>query len=304
LSRRPLDPALVSAAVYANSFRTVQRAARATGLRTYSLRQDALRHGGDHRVAEEFLVNSRLRRRDVEFESSVGAFFTEAGATMASLVGHSARPTDDAVPLPSPLPLPMSLSAAIQRRRSVRSYTGESVPLDYVATLAFAAEGVTHTAASGDSGAEMALRSAPSAGALYPVELGVAAMRVDDLPRAVYAYDAQRHELQPIGDETALEGLLASLALADDVVMCSQADLVCLFVARPWRSMRKYGPRGMRHVFLEAGAMAENVNLAAVALGLGAVDCSSVYDDEAHEALGMDGVYEAIVHAQVLGTPA
>jgi SagB-type dehydrogenase family enzyme len=297
LSRRPLDPALVSAAVYANSFRTVQRTARATGLRTYSLRQDALRHAGDHRVAEEFLVNSRLRRRDVEFESSVGAYFTEAGATMASLVGHSARPAENAVQLPAPLPLAMSVSAAIQQRRSVRSYTGEPIPLDYLATLAFAAEGVTH-------GGEMALRSAPSAGALYPVELRLAAMRVDDLPRAVYSYDAQRHELQPIGGETALDGLLASLAVADDVVMCSQADLICLFVARPWRSMRKYGPRGMRHVFLEAGAMAENVNLAAVALGLGAVDCSSVYDDEAHEALGMDGVYEAIVHAQVLGTPA
>jgi len=198
----------------------------------------------------------------------------------------------------------MSVSEAIRQRRSVRTYTGEPVPLSWVATLAFAAEGVTHTTASGDSGVEMALRSAPSAGALYPVELRLAALRVTDLACAVYAYDAQRHELVTVGDETALDGLMESLAVADEIVMCSQAALVCLFVARPWRSMRKYGPRGMRHVFIEAGAMAENVNLAAVALGLGAVDCSSVYDDEAHEALGIDGVYEAVVHAQVLGTPA
>jgi SagB-type dehydrogenase family enzyme len=301
LSRKPLDPALVSAAVYANSFRTVQRAARATGLRTYALRQDALRHAGDHRVAEEFLVNSRLRRRDIEFESSVGAYFTEAGATMASLIGRSARQNAQAISLPAPLPLPMAVSEAIQRRRSVRTYTGESVPLDYVATLAVAADGVTQ--AAGEGGADMALRSTPSAGALYPVELWLAALRVDDLARGVYAHDAQRQELLPVGDETAVDGLMASLAVAEDVVMCSQAALLCVYVARPWRSMRKYGPRGMRHVFLEAGAMAEQVNLAAVALGLGGVDCSSVYDDEAHEALGVDGVYEAIVHAQVLGTP-
>jgi len=299
-----LNPALVSAAVYANGFRTLQRAAGSTGLRTYALRQDALRHGGDHRIAEEFLVNSRLRRRDVDFESSVEGFFTEAGATMASLVGHSADATENAVALPSPLPMPMSLSAAIQRRRSVRTYTGEAIPLEYVATIAFSAEGVTHSTDAARDGSPMALRASPSAGALYPVELRVAALRVDGLARAVYAYDAQRHRLQPIAGEPALDGLLSSLALANDVLMWSHAALICMFVARPWRSIRKYGPRGMRHVFLEAGAMAEHVNLAAVALGLGAVDCSSVYDDEAHDALGMDGVYEAIVHAQVLGTPA
>jgi SagB-type dehydrogenase family enzyme len=75
-----------------------------------------------------------------------------------------------------------------------------------------------------------------------------------------------------------------------------------LLVGRPWRSMRKYGARGMRHVFLEAGAMAEHVHLAATALGLGSVDCSSVYDDEAHEALGMDGLYEALLHVVVVGS--
>jgi nitroreductase len=59
----------------------------------------------------------------------------------------------------------------------------------------------------------------------------------------------------------------------------------------------------MRHVFLEAGAIAEHVNLAAAALGIGSVDSSSFYDDEVHEALGIDGVFEALVHAQVLGVP-
>jgi nitroreductase len=57
----------------------------------------------------------------------------------------------------------------------------------------------------------------------------------------------------------------------------------------------------MRHALLEAGAIAAHINLAAAALGLGSVDCSSLFDDEVHEALGVDGIYEAVVHAVVVG---
>jgi SagB-type dehydrogenase family enzyme len=82
-----------------------------------------------------------------------------------------------------------------------------------------------------------------------------------------------------------------------------EAAAICFLVARPWRSMRKYGDRGMRFVFLEAGAMAQNIALVAVALGLGSVDCGSFYDDEVHETLDIDGVYETLIHAVFLGTP-
>ena len=69
----------------------------------------------------------------------------------------------------------------------------------------------------------------------------------------------------------------------------------------PWRSMRKYGARGMRFLFLEAGAIAQNLNLACAGLGLGSLDCASLYDDEVHEALGADGLYEALLHAVIVG---
>jgi SagB-type dehydrogenase family enzyme len=67
--------------------------------------------------------------------------------------------------------------------------------------------------------------------------------------------------------------------------------------------MRKYGNRGMRYVFLEAGAMAAHIELATTALGLGCVQCGSFYDDEAHEAMDFDGVYEALAHAVIIGVP-
>ncbi|HVE77691.1 MAG TPA: SagB/ThcOx family dehydrogenase [Gemmatimonadaceae bacterium] len=304
--RTPLDPALDVAAVYANSFRPLRPALAATGLRANALRHEALRHTQDARVAEEFLVNSRLRRRDVEFEWSVRGYFTDAGAAALSLLGREGRRGERAVPLPPSVAMRMELGESLRRRRSTRVYTGDAVPLSHLATLARAACGVTgHAGGTGGAGAapRLALRSAPSGGGLYPIDLHIAALRVQGLRRGLYVYDPPGDRLWQTGDEAGLRALVASLAAPDQVIMTSQAHSICLLVARPWRSMRKYGARGMRHVLLEAGAIAAHINLAAVALGIGSVDSSSIYDDEAHEALEIDGVYEALVHTIVLGAP-
>jgi SagB-type dehydrogenase family enzyme len=300
---RPLDAELAVAAVYANSFRTVKPAVVATGLRTNALRYDALRHTRDARIAEEFLVNSRLRRRDVEFEASVRSYFTDSAAGMVAMLGREGRRGERAVPLPTPVSLPMSVGETMRRRRSTRQYTGDTIPLSYVSTITLAACGVTGTAGGANSNRRLSLRSTASAGGLYPIDLYVAALRVDGLRRGLYAYDPLDNVLWQTGDETRMGALLASLAAPDQVIKSSQASLICLLVARPWRSMRKYGARGMRHVLLEAGAIGAHISLAATALGIGSVDSSSIYDDEAHEALGVDGLYEALVHTIILGVP-
>jgi SagB-type dehydrogenase family enzyme len=289
-------------AVYANSFRPLETAIASSGFRTHSLRYDGVRELRV-RFAEEFLVNTRLRRRDVEFETSVGGYFTESGAAVVSLVGQEHARGRRAVALPPSVPLRMELGEAIRRRRSVRAYTGESIPLSYLATVVRAACGITASVTARDDLA-IPLRSTPSAGGLYPVELHLAALRIDDLPPATYVYDARRDVLWETAGEGAVEALLGAVAAPAEVMTTSQACALVLLVARPWRSMRKYGPRGMRHVLHEAGAIAEHVNLASAALGVGSVDSASFYDDEVHEALGIDGVYQTLVHVLVLGVPA
>ncbi len=292
------DAQRLTAAVYANSFRLLQPAVAATGLRGWPSRRDGLRHDGAARVAEEFLVASRLRRRDLDFEMSVGEYFTDNGAALSELVDWVAADPPDSVELPPALPLPLALDRVLARRSTVRAYTGEPVSLAQVATLAYGAAGITH------GRPRQPFRATSSAGALYPVELWFAAARVNGLDSGVYAYRPRGHRFEPRGGVEAMDRLAGALAAADAAIMTSQAALVCLLVARPWRSMRKYGPRGMRHVFLEAGTMAGHLNLVCAALGLGCVDCSSVYDDEVHEAFGMDGLYEAVVHAVVIGVAA
>lgn len=293
----------LAGAVYENSFRSVRASVGALGIRPHPVRYEAAHETSLARTAEDFLVASRLVRGDVEFGLSVTGYFNEVGEVLSSLMDAKA-PGDTTVALPDPAALRMTVEDALRNRRSVRSYTGDPVPFTYVSALLAAAAGATGQLQGGRLGLPIAVRSAPSAGALYPVGVVVAAPRVDGLEADVYEYDSPRHVLVRRGDDRMLARIMSSFVAPDDVITTSEAAVVFLLVARPWRSSRKYGPRGLRNVLLEAGAMGEHLNLAATALGLGSVDCSSVYDDDIHEALGIDGVSEALVHCVVMGVPA
>jgi SagB-type dehydrogenase family enzyme len=185
-------------------------------------------------------------------------------------------------------------------------YTGDSISLPYLAAIAQAACGITGYIGEDPRNGKrhsLALHSTPSGGGLYPLTLQIAALRVDNLPRGIFTYDPHANVLWQRGDETNVKAVLKSLANPTEIISSEQASAICFLTGRPWRSMRKYGPRGMRYVFIEAGAIAEHINLTAVALGLGSVDCASFYDDEANEALDIDGLYETLIHAIFLGVP-
>lgn len=298
------DAALATPALYANSFRTVEPSIASTGLRTHALRSGTVRRYGDG-AADDFLVASRLVRGDVEFELSVASYFSEEATAMLAAAGASSGRKAETIELPPSPPLRMALGETIRRRRSVRRYTGDSLPLTYLAAIVRGACGITgFSGTADDSHPRIAFRTTPSGGGLYPVELQVAALRVDGLSRGVYAYDPPADALLRLGGAETVDRLMNAVAAPDQAIRTSEACAICLLVARPRRATRKYGERGMRHVFLEAGAIAQHINLAAVALGIGSVDSSSLYDDEAHDALDMDGVSEALVHSVILGIPA
>jgi SagB-type dehydrogenase family enzyme len=291
-------------AISANNLRSVKPSIASTGLRAHPFRYDALRYATGGRIAEEFLVNSRLRRGDAEMGLSVEGYTTEPEVTMLSLLGRERRHVSRRISLPKSVDLRMGLGEVIQRRQSVRRYTGDAMSLVYLATIVRLACGIMeHTAGTEDGSSGVAHRSTPSGGGLYPIDLHIAALRVESLSRAIFVYDLRHDELWQTSDEAGVNALLRALALPDQIITEEKASAICLLVGRPWRSMRKYGDRGMRYVFLEAGAMAEHISLAAVALGLGSVHCGSLYDDEAHEALQIDGLYEALVHSVFLGFP-
>lgn len=185
-----------------------------------------------------------------------------------------------ALPLPSPEALStMPLEGVLRARRSVRDYAGEPLTLTQLARLLWAGQGVT----SADG-----LRTAPSAGALYPLELYVAVSRVAALARGVYRYVPNAHALVRVLDREVHQALTAA---AFDQEAIAQAALVLAFVALPARTERRYGERAWRYIHIEVGHAAQNVWLQAVALGLVAVVIGAFDDAMVQRLLGLpDGV--------------
>ncbi len=176
---------------------------------------------------------------------------------------------DDFVTLPPPRTKSQhSLEMLLGQRRSVRDYRGGPIGVSDVGQLLWAAQGITDPEG---------LRTAPSAGALYPLELYVVAAGVEGLTTGIYHYDPGRHRLEWT-DGTDQRKALSHAALHQSWIQ--QAAVVIVFAAVYERTTRKYGRRGLRYVHMEVGHTAENLYLQAEALGLGTAMVGAFEDDD------------------------
>lgn len=192
------------------------------------------------------------------------------GNTSQSVTGN------ETIDLPAPrTESATSVEEAIAGRRSVREYTKEPITLQEVSQLLWAAQGITSPEGH---------RTAPSAGALYPLEVYVVAGSVGDLPAGIYRYIPAEHRLAPIrpGD---LRSELAEAAIGQESVRDAAANIVIAGVYE--RTTGKYGERGVRYVHIEAGHAAENIYLQAESLGLGTVIIGAFEDAALRRILGM-----------------
>lgn len=254
------------------------------------------------------MLASRINRWDVETALSVAEFFGDPMIETYGKLDQDLYPGGPVVDLPESEPARLSVDEAIRRRRSLRYFTGDSIGLRQLAALLRNGGGVTGRAEVPKSLGETVTywyRAAPSGGGLYPVELAVVTRDVAGLDRAVYRYSPRRDQLVQIGGVSRADALVGSLS-GDKEFQAGvrlTAAIVC-FIATPWRSMRKYGPRGLRFTLQEAGSIAENIHLTATALGVGTCDQSSFYDAEADAALDCDGVFRSVIHMILVGMPS
>lgn len=176
----------------------------------------------------------------------------------------------------------ISVEEAIKKRRSIREFSSKSIALEDVAQLLWAAQGIT---------GKRGLRSAPSAGALYPLELYVVAGDVEGLPAGVYRYRPKKHDLALVtsGDHRKP---LASAAIGQRWMRRAPAVLVIAGVYK--RTMTKYGQRGRRYVHMEVGHAAQNVYLRATARGLGTVMVGAFDDKKVQDVLRLPADHEPL----------
>ena len=170
-----------------------------------------------------------------------------------------------------------SLEEVISKRRSRREFRDSTLALEQVSQVLWAAQGITDPSG---------LRAAPSAGALYPLDLylAVGQQAVEGLAEGVYHYDPQGHGLERI-----LEGDVREVVarVATEQMFIAEAPVILVITGEYERTTWKYSDRGVRYVHMEAGHAAQNVYLQAEALGLGTVTAGAFQDEELSRTLGL-----------------
>ena len=205
-------------------------------------------------------------------------------ALVTSTVSETVSGEADIIKLPQPyVDGKLSIEEALLLRRSVRDYKDMPLALNEISQLLWAAQGITNP---------FGFRTAPSAGALYPLEIYLVAGNIKNLPQGVYKYKPKSHTLIRVikGDKRSE---LSAAALRQSCVKKSAAVIVLAAVYE--RTMKKYGQRGIRYVHIEVGHASQNIYLQAVSLELGTVVIGAFDDGEVKKALNMQNAEQPLV---------
>jgi SagB-type dehydrogenase family enzyme len=182
----------------------------------------------------------------------------------------------------------------LKKRKSIRSYSSKALGINDLSFLLWASTGIQRK----QRGYEF--RTAPSAGALYPIETYLVVDNVQGLNRGLYHYGIASHALEELGLGSFVEQI-AHAAL--DQEMCLEAPVTFVWTAVFERSKWKYKQRAYRYVYLDAGHIAQNLALSATSIGLGSCQIGAIFDEEINEIIGVDGLEESAIYLSVVGHP-
>jgi SagB-type dehydrogenase family enzyme len=193
-------------------------------------------------------------------------------------------------------PLPVSLDLALRRRATARALEAAPVSLQDLSTILHLAYGINR--GSEETPFRRPLRMIPSAGALYPLELFFHSSHVTGLRAGIYHYNPVGHNLRLYRPEDKTAEIAAGLVQKTLAVTTSAVIFVS---AKLEGATMKYGNRGYRFVLLEAGHLAQNVNLVANALGLGCVNIGGYSDRQIDDLLALDGLRHSTIYMIGIG---
>ena len=251
---------------------------------------------GEDLISEIFHENSKLRRISaINFPwksneeltgMQIGAY--KSYSAMSKIKLHS-----------STMSIDNSIEKTILTRRSIREYSGKAIGFDKFTKLLRLSSGIS---GSVDLGNQIIhnLRSYPSAGALYPLEVYPAIFRVNNVKSGLYHYNVKDDALELL-NQGNFENRISSYTYFPEIVKTS--SVVLIITAMFNRTISKYGERGYRFALIEVGHLGQNISLIANALGLDSVAIGGFIDDDINDLIGIDGVNEAAVYLLVIGNP-
>jgi SagB-type dehydrogenase family enzyme len=251
-----------------------------------NLKQDL---GQNRSVWQDFHINCK---------NSLSSFFLseeealEWTASINKCLDFSTLPTID---LPTPnLNQSVDFFDILERRRSAQAFQSIEIDQQILSTLLFCTCGIVKR----DETLHTAWRTSPSAGGLYPIDLFFY-MATDHLfPSGIYHYNPERHAVSIIEKQDKKDFLLEATF---DNEQIRQAALVFFFALVPERATYKYGDRGYRYALLEAGHMAQNLNLCATALNFRSLNFGGYRDAMIDNMLHFDGCSISIIYITLVG---
>ena len=196
------------------------------------------------------------------------------------------------VKLPTAWKIERSLDEILQYRRSCRRYYEKPLSMNDLAVMLWASQGISGRAGS------FYFRTAPSAGALYPVETYLSVQNVEGLAQGLYHFQPAEFTLEKL-QEGFVGKKVAEAALGQNFM--AKAGVVFIWSAILRRNFSKYGHRGLRYIMMDAGHVCQNLLLAAEGLELGACPVAAFYDDELNRLLGLDGQEESVIYLAAVG---
>lgn len=199
------------------------------------------------------------------------------------------------------LPLRTDFGEVLLNRRTHRSFAREPVGLRELATVLHYSFGPMYFIDAREYGTLM-MRTSPSGGARHELEVYVAALDVDAVPRGLYHYNVEEHSLELLSNRFGTEQVDR---LAFGQRMAIDAGFVCFVTAVVERATYKYRhPRTLRMILLDAGHLAQTFALVSTAVGLGPFQTAAFRDSEVERALGLNGIDETALYLLGAGNPA
>jgi SagB-type dehydrogenase family enzyme len=202
----------------------------------------------------------------------------------------------EVIDLPEPSLPALALGEAIHARISCRRFLDSPVELTELGSLLHAAYGVL---GSVELDWEFLERPVPSGGGLYPLELYILAQQVRNLSGGAYHYVPLGHRLEVVHHHPLPRLLTSEMFLGQPYLI--EAAAIIIITAVVERSLWKYEDRGYRYILLEAGHVAQNLNLCASAMGLASLNLGGFFDEDVMRLLRLDLDREIVVYAVALG---
>jgi len=274
-------------------------------------------------LGEQYLLNAK--RSTLEMGTAWGVFAYNSSFQIKGCLSKRHLQEEDAatcagtLELPRPLRLKDSLGAVIRSRRSLRNMSGQPLSMAQLSTLLYYGDGCSGEfdfVASSVPGSLPptetfgeryvgSVRCAPSGGGLYPVHIYFLALKVRDLAPGIYRYLPITHRLEVIREVEASE--VEEYYRISGIGKNIDARKVALsvgYVYSLYENARKYGDLGLQFAFIEAGEIAENLQLTATALNLAATDLGGFEKAALEDFFGLDGLTHHLIHWTLVGQRA